>query len=77
MKMRIGGRENVFHAVGKECAIPSGLGESRVGLMYFFYGMDVANVDLVEAGSNDRAFIRHMSAIYSEGVGPFLRLSIS
>lgn len=45
--------------------------------MYFFYGMDVANVDLVEAGSNDRAFIRHMSAIYSEGVGPFLRLSIS
>lgn len=45
--------------------------------MDFFHGIKVANVDLVEAGPNDRAFIRHMSAIYSEGLGPFPRLSIS
>lgn len=77
MEMRVGGRENGFHAIGKECAVPSGLEESRIGFMDFFHGLEVANVDLVDAGPNDRAFIRHKSAIYSEGSGPFLRLFIS
>lgn len=71
MKMGIGGRENVFHAIGQECAIPSGLEKSRVGLMDFLHGMEIANVDTVEADPNDRAFMRHTSAIYTEGVGPF------
>lgn len=61
MKIRIGGREDVLHVVWYERAIPRGLEESCVGLMYFFHGIDTANIHSIRTSSNDWTLIFHMS----------------
>lgn len=63
MKVRVSGRKDVLHAVGQERAIPSGLEKTRVGFVYLFHRINIANIDFVETSPNDRTLSR-MSALY-------------
>lgn len=54
--MRVGGGEHRVEIAGDEQLIPFGLEEAAVGLVDFLDGVDVADVDSIWAGTNDRAF---------------------